>query len=174
MSSFRGLETPLLHPSFYYLETEREFQCEMPVTFGSVGDILSVSFLIRDLILALNDSRGSSAEYQAVVLELESINHALSQVEGTFRSYAHFQGLTDLKLVADKSTEQFKEVIAKFQERIKPYHDSLGHDTSITSIRATANKVRWQVSEKEYLARFRTELRTHNSSINTLLGVLDV
>ena len=35
----------------------------MPITFGSVGDIISLSLLIKDLIKFLDQVRGSSAEY---------------------------------------------------------------------------------------------------------------
>lgn len=42
----------------------------MPITFGSVGDVISVCLLIKDLVKTLDDSRGSSAEYQEVIREL--------------------------------------------------------------------------------------------------------
>ena len=53
----------------------------MSFTFGSFGDIVTLSLLIKDLIKSLDDSRGSSAEYQAVVRELWSLDKALLEVE---------------------------------------------------------------------------------------------
>ena len=52
----------------------------MPITFGSVGDIVSLCLLIKDLVKSLDNSRGSSAEYQAVIRELCSLDHALLEV----------------------------------------------------------------------------------------------
>jgi hypothetical protein len=42
----------------------------LSATFGSVGDFLSISILVKDLLLALDDSRGSSRDYQEVVRKL--------------------------------------------------------------------------------------------------------
>lgn len=58
------------------------FNCfsKMSVTFGSVGDIISVCLIVKDLVDALDKSRGSSAEYQAVIRELWSLDRALLQV----------------------------------------------------------------------------------------------
>jgi hypothetical protein len=42
----------------------------MPITFGSVGDIISISLLVKDAMKALDDSRGSGGEYQGVIREL--------------------------------------------------------------------------------------------------------
>lgn len=42
----------------------------MPITFGSVGDIISISLLVKDAMKALDVSRGSGGEYQGVIREL--------------------------------------------------------------------------------------------------------
>jgi len=41
----------------------------MPITFGSVGDIISVCLLVKD-VEALEKARRCKAEYQAVIREL--------------------------------------------------------------------------------------------------------
>ena len=72
----------------------------MPVTFGSVGDIISVCLVIKDLIKVLDDSRGSSSEYQAVIRELWSLDRALLEVELLSRSYERTFELNALGQVA--------------------------------------------------------------------------
>ncbi|KAF2448954.1 hypothetical protein P171DRAFT_341977, partial [Karstenula rhodostoma CBS 690.94] len=52
----------------------------MPVTFSSVGDIIAVCILVKDCVDALNEPRGSAAEYQAVVRELCILEKALLKV----------------------------------------------------------------------------------------------
>jgi hypothetical protein len=42
----------------------------MPITFGAVGDIIFVCLLVKDLVEALDKSRGSKAEYQSAIREL--------------------------------------------------------------------------------------------------------
>ena len=39
-------------------------------TFGSVGDIISICLIVKDLVAALNDSAGSTVEYREVIREL--------------------------------------------------------------------------------------------------------
>ena len=52
----------------------------MPITFGSVGDIISVCLLIKDLVDALNDCQGSAYDYQQLVREVRSLERVLLQV----------------------------------------------------------------------------------------------
>ena len=53
----------------------------MLITFGSLGDILSLSHLNKDLIKFLDNSRSSSAEYKAVIRELQSLVYLLFTVK---------------------------------------------------------------------------------------------
>lgn len=53
----------------------------MPVTFGSVGDIISVCLLVKDLVEALDKARGSKAEYQSAIRELWILDRALLEIE---------------------------------------------------------------------------------------------
>lgn len=50
-------------------------------TFGSLGDFISVSILVKDILLALDDTGGSSHNYQEVVRELYILDTASLQVE---------------------------------------------------------------------------------------------
>lgn len=141
----------------------------MPITFGSVGDIVSISLLIKDLVKSLDDSRGSSAEYQAVIRELWSLDHALLEVEVLFRSCDQTVQLNALTATANECAEQCRKCITRFQEQTKKFKSSLQIGGSGSWVRDTALKVRWQVSEKEDLAKFRAEIDAHCCSINMLL-----
>lgn len=52
----------------------------MPITFGSVGDIIAVVEVAWSLAKALSDSKGSVKGYQGLVKELETFEQALLQV----------------------------------------------------------------------------------------------
>ena len=52
----------------------------IPITCNAVGDILALATLVLDIAHALNDSRGSSAEYRAFTTELNSLNIVLASV----------------------------------------------------------------------------------------------
>lgn len=60
----------------------------MPITFGSVSDIISTVLLIKVLVKALNDSQGSGSEYCELIRELWSLEVALLEVENLSNSKA--------------------------------------------------------------------------------------
>lgn len=146
----------------------------MPVTFGSVGDIIAVGLLIKDLIKCLDDSRGSSAEYQAVIRELRSLDYALLEVELMFLSCQGSTELDALRANALHIAEQCGRCITEFRELVKKYGRSLQSGGSGHFIKDTALKFKWSSSEKEHLARFRAEIIAHCLSINMLVATTGV
>lgn len=141
----------------------------MPVTFGSVGDIITLSLLIKNLAKSFDDSRGASAGYQAITRELSSLEHALSQVEEVFKTFNHCGNLNPLDRTANQCIEQCRESITKYKERTKKFERSLQAGGSHNIFRDTTSKLKWQAFEKDDLPKFRVELHTHCIFINMLL-----
>lgn len=142
---------------------------KMPITFGSVGDIISLSLLIKDLVKSLDSSRGSSAEYQAVIRELWSLDHALLEVEALTRSCEQTAQLNALTATVNQCANQCRKCVTRFHEQVKKFGKNLQPGGSGSFIRDTASKIKWQVSEKDDLAKFRAEINAHCFSINMLL-----
>ena len=143
----------------------------MSITFGSVGDIISVSLLVKDLLIALNDSRGSSAEYQALVRELYILDTALLQVEQLSRSHSTTPELQALCETAKQTVTKCRDSVAEFTARIKKYSRSLAAGGSGNILKDTARKIQWRASQKEAeIAKFRAELTGYSESINMLLA----
>ena len=141
----------------------------MPVTFGSVGDIISVSLLIKDLVKCLDESRGSSAEYKAVIRELGSLDYALLEVELLLRSCKQSVELSDLCKTANRCAEECRRCIVNFQDKTKKYQGALQGGGTGNSIRDATAKIRWHISGKD-LVKFRAEINAHLSSMNMLLA----
>lgn len=146
----------------------------MPITFGSVGDIISVSLLIKDLVKCLDESRGSSAEYQAVIRELWSLDHALLEVELLFQSCKQSVDLSDLCNTANCCAEQCRKCIVDFRDKTKRYQRALQGGGKGNLVRDMTAKIRWHVSEKDDLTKFRAVIATHCSSLNMLLATAGV
>lgn len=143
----------------------------MPVTFGSVGDIISVSLLVKDLLVALDDSRGSSAEYQAVVRELYILDTALLQVEQLSRSRATTPELHALYETAKHTVTKCRDSVAEFTSRVKKYSGSLAVGGSGNVLKDTARKIQWRASQKDAeILKFRAEVTGYSDSINMLLA----
>ena len=145
----------------------------MPITFGSVGDIITISLLIKDLVKCLDESRGSSAEYQAVIRELWSLDHALLEVELLLQSCKQSVELSGLSETANRCVEQCRKCIRDFRDKVKRYQGALGGDTG-SLVRETTAKVRWHVSMKDDLAKFRANITAQTSSLNILLATAGV
>jgi len=79
---------------------------DMPITFGSVGDIIAVCVLVKDCVDALSDTTGSAAQYQAVIRELHVLEKALLEVGISSRTRATTPELTSISANADATIEQ--------------------------------------------------------------------
>lgn len=146
----------------------------MPITFGAVGDIISVSLLVKDLVKCLDESRGSSAEYQAVIRELWSLDHALLEVELLLRSCNKSVELSDLCTSANRCAEQCRKCIVDFRDKTKKYQRALQGGGTGNLVRDTTAKIRWHVSEKDDLTKFRAVITAHCSSLNILMATAGV
>lgn len=142
----------------------------MPVTFGSVGDIISVCILIKGVVKCLDDSRGSSSEYQAVIRELDSLEHALLEVELMFLSSQGSEELASLQETALSVAAQCEKCITEYRGKVNKYNRSLRHGGSGSFIRDSAMKLKWSLSEKEQLTKFRAEIIAHCLSVNMLIA----
>ena len=56
------------------------FYPTISITFGAVGDIISVALLVKDLIATLDEARGSKAEYRAAVQAIKILNDTINLV----------------------------------------------------------------------------------------------
>ena len=146
----------------------------MPVTFGSVGDIISISLLIKNLVKCLDESRGSSAEYQAVIRELWSLDHALLEVELLLRSCKQSVELRGLCETANRCAEECRKCIVDFRDKTKRYRAALQGGGTGNLIKDTTAKIRWHVSEKDDLAKFRATITTQIFMLNMLLATAGV
>jgi hypothetical protein len=86
----------------------------MSITFGSVGDVISVSLLIKHFFKALDGARGSSADYEAVVRKLVVLDTALLHVEQLSRSNAPKPELYALYETAKRSVDKCRISVDSF------------------------------------------------------------
>jgi hypothetical protein len=138
-------------------------------TFGSVGDIISISLTVKDLVKALDDSRGSSDEYQEIIRELWMLDRALLEVEQLSRACEPTAELNALCVTARRIADTCRLHVEAFLERIKKYNPSLTGNGSGNKIRDASMKVRWHISHSDELQKFRAEINAHCSSLNMLL-----
>jgi hypothetical protein len=146
----------------------------MSITFGSVGDIISVSFLVKDLITALNDARGAPAEYQVLIQELLILDRTLLEVELMIRTHETTPELFALCETARQAVKACSGSVEKIRDRIKSYGSTLSTNSTRNAITRGLDKAKWQISCKEDIVRFRAEITAQSHSIKMLLATVMV
>ena len=141
----------------------------MPLTLG-VGDIIAVSILIKNLIKCLNETCGSPSEYKAITRELWSLDCALLEVELLLRDCKQSLQFNSLWDTANRCAEQCRKCILDFQKTIERYKNPLQQGGTGNVFRDSTAKVRWRISQKDELTKFRAEITAHRSSMNLLLA----
>jgi len=135
----------------------------------SVGDVIAVSILIKDVIKALDDSRGSATEYQEAIRELWALDKALLEVEHLSRTCETTIEMNALSCTARSAAKQCRVYISDFLDKIKSYNRNLGPRGSGNRLRDATKKLQWTFAQKDELAKFRTKVNGHASAINMLL-----
>src|SRR5437763_3770816 len=136
----------------------------MPISFGSVGDIISVCLMVKDLVSALDASGGSSTEYREIICELWGLDRPLLEVDLLSRTCDNTIELNALCMTARQTAGNCRHCIETFSNTVSKYGSSLGEGGSRNVFRDTAMKMRW-VSQQDDLAKFRAEVNANSSSI---------
>jgi hypothetical protein len=143
----------------------------MPVTFGAVGDIISVVLLVKDLVGALDDARGSKAEYQAAVRELWVLDRTLLEIDLLTRQHGggatpELRGLCE---TAKQAVARCNDRISTYKKRIDGYKSSFDPGHKVNRLREAGRAIAWRIGEKEALEQFRAEIAGTTSSLQMLL-----
>ena len=83
------------------------------ITFGSVGDIVSLCLLIKDLVKALNDCSGARRDFKQIISELESLERALLEIDLLIRRHQHTPTLSGLFVSATNTASSCRASIDK-------------------------------------------------------------
>lgn len=100
----------------------------MPITFGSIGDMIAVGQLAKSLADALNESRGSSAEYRGPIRDLGLLGDVLAQVALLANVHETTLELAALYETVRRVIEPCRQSIEAFRQRLRKYEGPLGRD----------------------------------------------
>lgn len=141
------------------------------MSFGfSAGDFINGLALIKDLIGALKDSAGSSAEYIELIGELYGLERAFTNVNAVplLPELLIYKDALDQSILLTRRTiENFLEKISKYALRLR-----LGGSSNIW--KDIWRKIEWRLCQREDLLRFRSEIAFRTQSIQALLGSIQL
>jgi len=144
----------------------------MPV-IGGIGDVLALITLVREVAAAL-DGRGSKAEYQEVQRELKGLEDALLQHHQLLQARCDDPILNAIFKSSENRAADCRRCIEVFSQQAVKFDKSLGVGQGGNICRDATMKVRWGMSKKEEVARFRAEVAQHTSSMHMLLGIANM
>lgn len=165
-----------LKPSTLAFECLTESQNQNPLktmafapTFGSFGDFISVSILIKDILRTFDHVRGSVAEYRSLIKELHTLDLSLLQVHQTCISHLSEPTTYNLKELAIRTLDDCKSDVHAFKQKIEKYQAALGHE-STNVIGRTAREVQW-LTKKGDIDQFHAKVVAHGVSLNMILNM---
>ncbi|KAL8758219.1 MAG: hypothetical protein Q9184_003988 [Pyrenodesmia sp. 2 TL-2023] len=147
----------------------------MSAGFGfSVGDLVLGLKLIKQSIEALEDTKGSSAEYQALTQEIDSLKDGLEAVED-LRLDQRLGPKSKACIAVQEAVSRCRRCIDVFLSTIAKYQAWLRtNESSGSAWKANLKKIQWALCKRDDVNRFRSQLERHSSSISMLLVTLQV
>lgn len=142
----------------------------MPITFGSVGDIILVTLLVKDLATTLSNE-GSPAEYQAAVRELGNLECVLVELKDLVCLCDRIGGYESLAQTAQLEAQKCKALIDPFCESTSNYGPSLRVGGSGNKAVDTYQKLHWKFSQKNRLDEFRRAISAQIDCMTALIAV---
>lgn len=137
-------------------------------SFGSLGDILAIAELAYKLARALSESTGSSAEYQAVIAELDTLTTALRILNEII---ARQPLQPSVQHTIRHALERCRSLMDAFKLRIEGYQRSLMKGGSGNRWRDSWRKIGWSIFRKEELIALKQELSEQKATINMMLSM---
>ena len=141
----------------------------MVVPFGfSIGDVISGIGLVKDIIKALQNTHGATADYRELNAELRALFTALDGIENLRLSNARdtheLSALNQAVTGCQSCLESFLDKTAKSQGLAGP----------ATLLKDQFRKVQWALCCKNNVATLRSQLSLHTSAITILLATIQL
>jgi acylphosphatase len=142
----------------------------MSITYGSIGDIIGISLLVKDVLPTLDDARGSAAEYQAAKRGLRCFDRALLQVEQLKASTNETPQLRKLYAEVEQVAKEGRVCLEEFHDRVRKYGKRLDGDGSGNLLKDTVRKLEWRVAGKaEEVEKFQKQISAYTQALTLLL-----
>ena len=114
----------------------------------------------------LQQNGEATSKYQDLIIELESLERALSRLytlKPAEHELVHLEAIRAAALACQRPLESFMEKIEKFEKPL-----GTGKEKH-SSIKSAARRIQFNVAFEEDVKELRSKLASHKSTINTLL-----
>ena len=141
------------------------------VPVNSLGDVISIAGLIRDAVKALDETRGSAAEYRNHKEKVEQLSKLMVELETYYKQTGNaaqptaVHGMTlDLAVNCRKELEAFSTSIQKFEPHFR--EGGSGHD-----VRDASKKLQWKFRSSKGVSQMWDGVRDNLITLSVLLPI---
>ncbi|RGP78355.1 vegetative cell wall gp1 [Fusarium longipes] len=139
----------------------------MEVTFGAVGDFISIGVLIKDFIELLDDSRGSAWEYNSLKQQLMFLRLNLDLAKRSYDDYYNTPQFQDIRNTLESVVDEAERRLEDIAVKVQKYTSTLSQGSNERRIRKVVRKVQWSLEKKE-TEKFLLDLNRYTSIIQSL------
>lgn len=139
-------------------------------SFGSLGDFLSIAILIKDIIVALDDCRGSSHKYHDLKQGLEVLGETICHVKRAYHN-PKIVVSNDTSATAIRIVSRIHQCLAAFNsQKLQKFATSFSPGGSGNPFKDVARKIQFKFDEKD-IENFQREIMGYNLLLTTLMEV---
>ncbi|KAK5659566.1 hypothetical protein OQA88_768 [Cercophora sp. LCS_1] len=146
---------------------------EFSLTFGAVGDFIAVCSLVKEIIVALDDARGSAREFCDLQQHLEILGSVLQEADHTFANVTLGSALRGLGPIVPQTTAGIRRLMENLRVRMERFAPSLSTEGSGSWARDAKRKIQWRF-EKGELETFRKEIVAYSGALQLLLQLASI
>ncbi|KAK8052713.1 hypothetical protein PG996_012014 [Apiospora saccharicola] len=139
-------------------------------TFGSFGDFISLSILIKDIVIAVGDTHGSAADYRSLSAALDNMDAMLNQAHLLCNTHSTNSNIQTLQGIANHAIDSCRADLTLFLTCLRDYKSSLG-DGHGNIFKKTSRKLLWLFKKGE-IDTFHVKLIGHSASLNMMMGMV--
>ena len=137
---------------------------------ASLGDVVALINIVRGLIKAFDQTKGSAAEFQDIKRRLYAITRVLQEAEKLCTSV---ESTTELNTSRDDLytvISQCRGTIERFSKSRAKFEPMLGNDPSRKNPLGVIRKAQWSFTQSGDLAKFHWELELYCSILTALIS----
>lgn len=140
---------------------------------GSLGDVIALITIVKDLVNAFDKRTGSSADYQEIIRKLWAFNRVLEEVDTLCRSIATTDGSNTSRDAMLSVVGQARNSIEALSKGIRKFEPSLREGGSRSSLQDAARKAQWRLFHSDDSNRLQSEIDTYCSIFGVLITMVN-
>ena len=141
---------------------------------GSLGDVIALVLIVRDLIQAFDKLGGSSAEYQAIMRTLRTFNLVVQEVETLCSTFEDTAELNAVRDVMCATACQSRCITESFLRKVRRFEPNLRAGGSGNRVKDAARKAQWRLFCSDDSIRFQSEIDVYCSMLSALISTANV